>query len=81
MKLTLHEMPGRCRWCGCTDEWGCALGCSWANRAHTLCSACVDLDRLIRTQAGRQVLADAVSNEMALRCRRIGRSRVAPDAD
>ena len=30
-----------CRVCGCTDEWGCDVGCSWANAEHTLCSECV----------------------------------------
>lgn len=35
------EPEGVCRECGCTDEWGCDGGCSWANAKHTLCSACV----------------------------------------
>ena len=60
MKLTIPETSGRCRWCGCTDEAGCALGCSWANRSHTLCSACVELDRSIRTRGGRSQLAHAL---------------------
>lgn len=31
---------GRCLKCGCTDEYGCAGGCSWADGDHTLCTAC-----------------------------------------
>jgi hypothetical protein len=31
---------GICRVCGCTDEAACFGGCSWVDRAHTLCSAC-----------------------------------------
>jgi len=31
---------GICRVCLCTDEQGCAEGCEWSDRAHTLCSAC-----------------------------------------
>lgn len=30
---------GVCRRCGCTDQHGCACGCSWV--ASNLCSACV----------------------------------------
>jgi hypothetical protein len=38
--------PGKCRVCGCTDYdcRGCIARtgqlCSWANKEHTLCSAC-----------------------------------------
>jgi|SRR5882672_4833513 len=31
---------GECRVCHCTDEFGCDAGCSWVDRAHTLCSLC-----------------------------------------
>lgn len=58
MIITLVETPGRCRWCGCTDEFACDSGCSWANSRLTLCSACVPLDRLMATPAGRRELAD-----------------------
>jgi hypothetical protein len=61
MNLTIRETSGRCRWCGCTDAAACELGCSWRNRAHTLCSSCVELDRLIRTRVGRMALAEIVS--------------------
>jgi hypothetical protein len=32
--------PGTCRVCGCTEEHACDGGCSWVDRACTLCSAC-----------------------------------------
>ena len=32
---------GTCFLCGCTEAHACAGGCSWANEAQTLCSACV----------------------------------------
>lgn len=34
------RIRGICRTCGCTDEFGCEGGCSWVDRAHTLCSSC-----------------------------------------
>jgi hypothetical protein len=58
--ITITEEPGRCRLCGCTYEHACAVGCSWANRQQTLCSACVPLDRALRTIAGRRALAEFV---------------------
>lgn len=33
---------GVCRGCGCTDRWGCATGCAWANSAHTICTRCLE---------------------------------------
>jgi hypothetical protein len=38
-------IPGKCRWCGCTYKEPCPGSCGWANREHTLCTACVDVDR------------------------------------
>ena len=61
MNITLRERPGRCRWCGCTELKACGAGCSWANRAATLCSACVPVDTMIRTVAGRKQLAEAAN--------------------
>lgn len=58
MIVTVKERVGKCRWCGCTEEHGCAEGCSWANRQATLCSECVDIDRLMRSARGRQQIAD-----------------------
>jgi len=34
---------GICRVCGCVDEDGCPEGCDWADKAHTCCTACIDL--------------------------------------
>ena len=31
---------GICKVCGCTDEHGCVMGCSWTDRERTLCSEC-----------------------------------------
>ena len=31
---------GICHVCGCTDERGCDVGCSWADEDCTICSAC-----------------------------------------
>jgi len=36
---------GICRVCGCVDEDGCPEGCDWADKAHTCCTACVNLTR------------------------------------
>jgi len=62
MTITITERAGVCRWCGCTDDHGCALGCSWANRAHTLCSRCAWLDAAVRTRDGRRAIAQAVDD-------------------
>ena len=53
---------GRCRWCGCTWTRPCLGGCSWGNAQETLCSECVEVDRLIRSRAGRQELAMIVND-------------------
>jgi hypothetical protein len=60
LTIRIKEEGGRCRLCGCTDEYACPGGCSWANQQQTLCSACVPLDRALRTVAGRRLLADFV---------------------
>lgn len=31
---------GRCQICRCTENRACEGGCSWVDRARTLCSAC-----------------------------------------
>lgn len=48
---------GQCRWCRCTEFEPCDVGCGWANREETLCTACVPLDRAMRTIPGRRELA------------------------
>jgi hypothetical protein len=60
MTITIPERPGRCRWCGCTHFNPCEGGCWWANRQMTLCSACVVIDRQVRSTKGRRELADLV---------------------
>ena len=45
--LAYEEMPvasGICQYCKCTEQRGCACGCSWLDVARTVCSAeaCVD---------------------------------------
>ena len=37
-KFSLTVWFGVCRRCGCTDEFGCAEGCSWVE--DDLCSVC-----------------------------------------
>ncbi len=32
-----------CRVCGCTDDHACPQGCAWADKDHTLCTACADV--------------------------------------
>ena len=65
MTITIPERPGRCRWCGCTDDHGCAMGCSWANRQGTLCSECVYLYRAMRSRAGRAEIAEIIQTAAA----------------
>jgi len=58
--ISVSLTPGICRWCRCTWENGCGIGCSWVDRTQTLCSACEALDQAMRTVAGRRELAAAV---------------------
>ncbi len=37
--------PGVCSICLCTHDRPCLVGCSWANREQTLCTACVELEQ------------------------------------
>lgn len=45
--------PGRCRWCRCTYTRPCPEGCGWADRAQTLCTACVEIDKAWNQQMRR----------------------------
>lgn len=56
-KIALVNRSGMCRWCQCTDWNGCGAGCSWVDRAHTLCSECETLDHAMRSARGRKALA------------------------
>lgn len=53
MEITIVERPGECRWCGCDHDHPCESVCGWANAKQTLCTACVNLDRSMRSKAGR----------------------------
>lgn len=55
--LAVRLKPGVCRWCGCTEGNACPGGCSWADRACTLCSSCANFNREIQTAAGRKKIA------------------------
>jgi hypothetical protein len=63
MKIELRETVGRCRWCGCTNERACECGCTWVNRRRTLCSACVEVDSMIKSANGRRLLAMMASEQ------------------
>lgn len=39
-KKTKKPRSGVCQQCGCTDDEACPGGCSWADKAHTMCSTC-----------------------------------------
>jgi hypothetical protein len=34
------DTPGTCRYCGCTDNFGCG-DCEWVDGDATICSACI----------------------------------------
>lgn len=78
-----HVRSGRCRVCGCTDEFGCDAGCSWIDRDHTLCSACAgtagDLDNTLAAIAvsARRFGASADVARTAAREARAARQRYA----
>lgn len=58
LTIAIPQTPGKCRWCGCTWDDPCPPGCGWANRDQTLCTECVDVDKLVRTKAGRRTLVE-----------------------
>lgn len=43
----------RCRWCGCTDEYGCDVGCHWVEA--DVCSACAGFELAARLEAMARV--------------------------
>jgi len=63
-KFALVNRVGQCRWCGCTEDRPCTNGCSWADRAGTLCSECAPLDRAMRSARGRKALAVFVQDNI-----------------
>lgn len=78
IQIVISETPERCRWCGCSHYEPCAGGCGWANARHTLCTACVDLDRDVRTVRGRRRIAQTLQDaalETPMRQTTAGRRR------
>lgn len=48
VSLTPQPMvaTGICRYCLCVDERACEGGCGWVDEDHTICSACLDPERI-----------------------------------
>lgn len=51
--IVLPLISGRCRWCQNTTRGGA----TWADRHQTLCLPCAELDTVVRTPAGRKLMA------------------------
>ncbi len=66
LTIRVALVPGRCRWCGCTDNHGCAMGCSWVDRAATLCSECATVDKAMRSARGRKTLTEFLQDTLRL---------------
>lgn len=60
LTIRLLRKRGVCRWCGCTDRAACDGGCSWVDKRHTLCSACLEFDGRMKSAAGRRELVQKV---------------------
>jgi hypothetical protein len=56
LTIRVSLVPGRCRWCQCTDAKPCTENCSWVDRTHTLCSECWPFDYQLQTAKGRQAI-------------------------
>lgn len=39
----IQSSTNQCRYCGCTDLWGCSEGCYWIDGSKTVCSSCIPL--------------------------------------
>lgn len=55
--IEIPQERGTCRWCGCREHTPCEGGCGWANRDQTLCTACVNVDRQVKSKRGRREVA------------------------
>ena len=42
LRYEVHPDEDMCRLCGCTEIFGCAGGCAWANASHTICTRCLE---------------------------------------
>lgn len=40
MTSEIQPTTGTCRYCECTDDKACEVGCAWADDAHTVCTVC-----------------------------------------
>lgn len=63
------KKQGICSVCGCTDQEGCPEGCSWANDARTICSACIDLSEEEREEKRTDAFAELLVRAMDLKDR------------
>lgn len=70
--ILIALVTGRCRWCQRTQRGGAV----WSDRLHTLCVPCVELDAIVRTPAGRQLVARMIQPLLDAAAReRIARKR------
>ena len=40
MTSEIQPTTGVCKFCECTDEQACEVGCAWADAEHTVCTLC-----------------------------------------
>jgi hypothetical protein len=60
----MKHPQGICHVCACVDHEACDDGCEWADRTHTLCSACNELsdeERIEKRQFNLEYLANRLS--------------------
>lgn len=51
--IVVALVAGRCRWCQGTSR----SGAEWEDARHTLCRPCAEVDAIVRTPAGRRLVA------------------------
>lgn len=48
------SVPGVCVGCGCTDDFGCELGCEWIDADRVVCSVCYKIFDRVRAYFARE---------------------------
>jgi hypothetical protein len=58
----MSAQAGTCRFCGCSEDRACPGGCSWADKARTVCSRCDErLRRMLRDPKLRRIVRSLLS--------------------
>lgn len=69
----VNARPGVCRVCGCTDAYGCAEGCAWADASRTICTQCAPRPTRRLTITTTDRTGAIIDERQGIICNRCGR--------